>query len=51
MQPDAARGGEPLIQGVADEDVRETKAIGGAGNVGEHARGDRLVERVEQLIL
>ena len=50
VQPDAAARREPLVERVADQDVGEAQAAGRAGDVGDDARGHRLVERLEQLI-
>ena len=45
VQPDAAGAREPVVERVADEDVREAQASGRAGDVGDDAGGDRLVEQ------
>ncbi len=51
VQPNAAGSGEPIVEGVPNEDVREAQATGRTGNVGDDARGHRLVEQVEQRVL
>ena len=50
VQPHAANGRETFVQRVADEDVREAKTTGTAGNIGENACGHRFVQRFEQLL-
>jgi hypothetical protein len=51
VQQHATSAAEPLVEGVADEDVREAGAAGRTVDVGDDARRDRLVERVEQRVL
>ena len=50
VRMDATHGGEPLVDGVSDEDVREAKVTRRAGNIRNHASGHRLIEYLEQLI-
>ena len=49
VQAHAAGARKPVVERVADEDVREAKSAGAGGEVGEDAVGDRLVGQVEQL--
>jgi hypothetical protein len=51
VETHTARGGDPVIQRVADEHVREPHLVVGPGNVGEHARPHRLVELLEQVVV
>ena len=51
VQAQATRCRDPLVQRVANEDVLETETPRLAGDSGQNARGCRLVERVEELVL
>ena len=50
VQPHAADAREPVVEGVADEDVCESEATGAAGRVGDDTCGQRLVQRLEHLV-
>ena len=41
---------EPVVHRVTNQNVGEAKAAGCAGHIGDNASGERLVERVEQLV-
>src|SRR5919201_666632 len=51
VHPHPASGRQPLVEGVADEHVREPKLTRRTRRVGDDAGSHRLVQRVQQLIL
>src|SRR4029078_6623311 len=51
VQPQAPAGREPLVEGVPDQNVRESELTGAPWNLGYDTGGDRLVQRLEPCIL
>ena len=50
VQPNAPSGREPVVECVADQDVREAKTTEAPGNVGDDTRDHGLVEGFQQLV-
>ena len=51
VQPRAARRGEPVVEGLADQRVGEAAAPVHAGHLGDHVRAHALLDHLVELVL